>query len=317
MDFERFNLIIARYLRGIATAEEEKELLHSIRESKEMDAAFRKQIKEWNPLKEIGNDPEMERKWNRIISTITPTEEIVIPKRKWNIRLSWVAVILLLLVSGITIFLLREREGDVEYVTVLADGEDHTIVLPDGTSIYLREGSTLIYPKVFDTDTRITEIKGEAFFDVKHQADYPFVVKVAELSVRVLGTSFSIHAQEETLSVILVNGKVCLMDADQKEVTQLLPDQRIDYSLRDGHYTISDVDGERLTSWHRGVISYDNASVEEIVRLIEETYHVSLSYAPTGMDNQRFSGAFLKTQELETVLEQTNKLTGMNLTPAQ
>jgi hypothetical protein len=81
----------------------------------------------------------------------------------------------------------------------------------------------------------------------------------------------------------------------------------------DEHYTVTEVDSERLTSWRKGIIFYDNASLDEIVRLIEQTYKVSLMYTRPENDDQRFSGAFLKTQKLETVLQQTNKLTGTNL----
>lgn len=114
--------------------------------------------------------------------------------------------------------------------------------------------------------------------------------------------------------MILVEGKVSLNNAHEKELVQLHPNQKADYFVNDEHYTVTEVDSERLTSWRKGIIFYDNASLDEIVRLIEQTYKVSLIYTRSGKTmNQRFSGAFLKTQKLETVLQQTNKLTGTNL----
>jgi len=92
-----------------------------------------------------------------------------------------------------------------------------------------------------------------------------------------------------------------------------LEETEADYFVNDEHYTVTEVDSERLTSWRKGIIFYDNASLDEIVRLIEQTYKVSLIYTRPENDDQRFSGAFLKTQKLETVLQQTNKLTGTNL----
>lgn len=320
MDKIRFEHIVTHYLAGKATSEEEAELLQAIRSSDEWEAAFRKRTAGWNPLKESATDPEMDRKWERIASVITPVTLSATrsnPKRTlWS---SIAAAIILLLVSGITVYFLNQGGTgglqDTAWQTILADGEDCTLRLPDGSSVYLREGSELSYPDEFTSHSRDVKIKGEAFFDVTHNPKQPFIVDASGLSVTVLGTSFSVQTTSDgnEISVILVEGKVSLADAGQKELVQLHPDQKADYSVKDGHFTVSEVDGKRLTSWSKGILSYDNASLDEIVRLIEQTYKVTLSYDREGKENQRFSGAFLRSQKLETVLQQTNKLTGTNL----
>lgn len=184
-----------------------------------------------------------------------------------------------------------------------------------GSSVYLRENSELSYPEVFASSVREVKIRGEAFFEVTPNSEQPFIVDASGLSVKVLGTSFSVQTSDQgnEISVILVEGKVSLNNAHEKELVQLHPNQKADYFVNDEHYTVTEVDSERLTSWRKGIIFYDNASLDEIVRLIEQTYKVSLMYTRPENDDQRFSGAFLKTQKLETVLQQTNKLTGTNL----
>lgn len=320
MDKIRFEHIVTHYLTGKATSEEEAELLRAIRSSDEWEAAFRKRTAGWNPLKEGTADPEIDRKWERIASVITP---VTLSATRSNPRRTlWgsiAAAIILLLVSGITVYFLNQSGTgglqDTAWQTVLAEGEDCTLRLPDGSSVYLREGSELSYPDVFASQSRDVKIKGEAFFDVTHNPEQPFVVDAFGLSVTVLGTSFSVQtaADGNDISVILVEGKVSLADASLKELVRLHPDQKADYSVKDGHFTVSEVDSKRLTSWSKGILSYDNASLDEVVRLIEQTYKVTLSYDREGKENQRFSGAFLRSQKLETVLQQTNKLTGTNL----
>lgn len=205
--------------------------------------------------------------------------------------------------------------GNAEWQTIIAAQEDRSILLPDGSSVYLRENSELSYPEVFASSVREVKIKGEAFFEVTPNSEQPFIVDASGLSVKVLGTSFSVQTSDQgnEISVILVEGKVSLNNAHEKELVQLHPNQKADYFVNDEHYTVTEVDSERLTSWRKGIIFYDNASLDEIVRLIEQTYKVSLMYTRPENDDQRFSGAFLKTQKLETVLQQTNKLTGTNL----
>ncbi len=336
MENKRFEHLITRYLKGKANPEEETELLRAIHASKEWETAFRERTAAWNPLEETEADPETDRKWNRIASIITPngsqargatneaTPSISLPSassRRMGYAIA--AVALLLLISGITAYFLRQggkaEAGNAEWRTIMAGQTDRTVLLPDSSSVYLRENSELSYPEPFAAATREVRIRGEAFFEVTPESDRPFIVDASGLSVKVLGTSFSVctSAQGDEISVILVEGKVSLNDAREKELVRLRPNQKADYSVSDGHYTVTEVDGERLTSWRKGIISYDNASLDEIVRLIERTYKVSLTYARPENDNQRFSGAFLRTQRLETVLRQTNKLTGTNLIPIQ
>ena len=303
MENKRFEHIITRYLKGKATPEEEAELLQAIHASKEWEAAFRKRTAEWNPLEETEADPETDRKWNRIASIITPSESqsqteeapviSLVSTSSRRIWFSIAAVVLLLLVSGVTVYFLNQGgkagTGNAEWQTIIAAQEDRSILLP--------------------------KIKGEAFFEVTPNSEQPFIVDASALSVKVLGTSFSVQTSDQgnEISVILVEGKVSLNNAHEKELVQLHPNQKADYFVNDEHYTVTEVDSERLTSWRKGIIFYDNASLDEIVRLIEQTYKVSLMYTRPENDDQRFSGAFLKTQKLETVLQQTNKLTGTNL----
>lgn len=303
MENKRFEHIITRYLKGKATPEEEAELLQAIHASKEWEAAFRKRTAEWNPLEETEADPETDRKWNRIASIITPSESqsqteeapviSLVSTSSRRIWFSIAAVVLLLLVSGVTVYFLNQGgkagTGNAEWQTIIAAQEDRSILLPDGSSVY--------------------------FFEVTPNSEQPFIVDASGLSVKVLGTSFSVQTSDQgnEISVILVEGKVSLNNAHEKELVQLHPNQKADYFVNDEHYTVTEVDSERLTSWRKGIIFYDNASLDEIVRLIEQTYKVSLIYTRPENDDQRFSGAFLKTQKLETVLQQTNKLTGTNL----
>lgn len=327
MNKERFEYIITRYLRGIATPEEEKELLGAIHSSNELYTAFQERTAGYQGEE---NNQEMDRKWNRIASIITPSEEtkenkvpVFLPAAsKRTMWFSIAAAIILLCVSGATAYFMKQADTyslkkNAEWLTVIAEHDDRTCVLPDGTSVYLRKGAVLSYPGTFVASTRDVSIRGEAFFDVTPNPEKPFIVNASNLFVKVLGTSFSVQAPDKTeiISVTLVEGSVSLNDVNQKELFRLMPNQKADYSVNNGQCTISDVDSERLTSWRKGILSYDNASIEEIIRLIEQTYNVSLQYSKPENDSQRFSGAFLKTQKLETVLELTSRLTGTELRP--
>lgn len=320
MDKKRLEYITTRYLEGKASPEEEEELLRATESSPEWEAAFHRQTAGWNPLEHP--DLRMEQKWNRLSALISGEAErkkpaaplLFVPRTRFVSVAAAIAVICLV---SLTVYWLTHTTSEtspLSWQTLTAEGADRSLTLPDGSSVFLREGATLTYPAAFPSASREVRLAGEAFFEIVPDVQQPFTVEAGGLYVRVLGTSFSVSAPEraDTVSVILVEGKVGLNDRQRKEIVRLSPDQKADYSRKNGGYTVATVDSRRLTSWRKGVITYDNASLPEIVRLIEQTYHVSIAYRED--TTQRFSGAFLKTQPLGIVLEQTEKLTGTPLT---
>lgn len=327
MNNERFNDITTRYLQGRATWEEEQELLTAIRSSQVWSEAFRAKTGAYRGEENTG---ETDRKWNRLAAIIIPPCQaqaanapegrfFALSNRKfWT---SMAAAIILACLSGLTVFFLKHTQTDpagegAGWHTLTAATDDRTVILPDSTSVYLRKGAVLRYAGLLKGPVRQVALQGEAFFDVAPDAEKPFIVDASQLSVKVLGTSFSVSALDrgETISVILATGSVSVRDALHKELVRLTPNQKVDYSVHSGRYTVTEVDSERATSWRKGIIAYDNASLAEIVTLIEQTYGVKLHYAaPEPATGQRFSGAFFKKQQLDTVLELTGRLTGTSL----
>ncbi|MDX1956586.1 MAG: FecR family protein, partial [Chitinophagaceae bacterium] len=78
-------------------------------------------------------------------------------------------------------------------------GQQYTLALSDGTKVWLNAGSSIRYPVGFTGDTRVVEITGEAYFEVASQplaqsGKKPFIVKVNDMEVTVLGTHFNINS---------------------------------------------------------------------------------------------------------------------------
>ena len=100
--------------------------------------------------------------------------------------------------------------------------------MPDGTLVWLNSGSRLSYNYQYSTYDRVVNLEGEAFFDVKKDTQYPFIVKAGEVDVKVHGTAFNVstYADEENIMVALLRGKVSLLSATgQNLLTYLSPNQ--------------------------------------------------------------------------------------------
>ena len=65
------------------------------------------------------------------------------------------------------------------------------ITLEDGTKVWLDAETELRYPTNFDAQNRVVYLKGEAYFEVAKMEGKPFVVKIDQMSVNVLGTKFN------------------------------------------------------------------------------------------------------------------------------
>ena len=76
-------------------------------------------------------------------------------------------------------------------------GGEFSLVLSDGTKIWLNADSRLKYPVKFAGNTREVELEGEAYFEVEKSLNIPFVIKTKQYNVEVLGTHFNIGAYKQ------------------------------------------------------------------------------------------------------------------------
>jgi transmembrane sensor len=117
----------------------------------------------------------------------------------------WAIAATLLLVVAAGAFLSYRLEPDHEYVTAI--GEQRTVPLDDGSRIALNSNSKI---KIEFTAERRTVrlLRGEAFFEVAHNQERPFVVMAGDNQVTAVGTTFEVRYEPDHIDVTLVEGKV-------------------------------------------------------------------------------------------------------------
>jgi transmembrane sensor len=81
--------------------------------------------------------------------------------------------------------------------------------LSDGSIITLNKHSILEYPSKFKGKLReVVLTKGEAFFNVHHDAEKPFLIRSGNTTIGVLGTTFNVKQVNGDVEVIVESGKV-------------------------------------------------------------------------------------------------------------
>jgi len=106
--------------------------------------------------------------------------------------------------------------------------------LPDGTRGNLNNGSTLRYPVKFTGKSREVELYGEAFFDVEHNRQRPFIINTAGLDVKVLGTRVNVYSypDENYQEITLESGSVELIEREEEHeviIAEMKPGQHAVY----------------------------------------------------------------------------------------
>jgi ferric-dicitrate binding protein FerR (iron transport regulator) len=120
------------------------------------------------------------------------------------------------------------------------------------------------------------------------------------MTIDVLGTEFNVqaYADEPLRTATLVSGKVRVSNGASGEV--LAPGQQA--VLRGSHQlTVAEADIDAATAWKRGLISLQDASIEEIMRQVERWYDVDVVYE--GEVKQQFLGKIPRSMKLSDILK--------------
>ena len=184
---------------------------------------------------------------------------------------------------------------------IVPNGKRSTLILEDGTKVWVNAGSRIVYPVAFADKKREIYVNGEVFLEVAPDKNRPFVVKTKEMDVQVLGTSFNVMAYEtdESASVVLVTGSV-QVDTRDDEDFRLEPNRMFSYYK--GECDIKDVNVNDYILWKDGLYTYRSEHLSVILDRLSRYYGKKISYESDVAD-LRCSGKLDMQEDLEVVLD--------------
>lgn len=199
---------------------------------------------------------------------------------------------------------LHYRGDREEMVRIVALNGVRHVLLPDSSEVWLNAHSTLRYPRHFNDDDRQLELDGEAYFEVRPDADRPFVVKNEFLTTRVLGTrfNFSTRATDNTAEVTLLSGKVKVSGNHGEGMITLRPDQRVILDKASRSMEIVQTYAPVSAAWHNKVIPFTNMRIDEIVKALEEYYDVRIDISPRLQNRATYTGVINCRPTIDSVL---------------
>lgn len=152
-----------------------------------------------------------------------------------------------------------------------------TVVLSDGTQVWLNTESQLIYPDKFGEEKRRVYLKGEAFFKVAKNENSPFIVETEDITTTVLGTEFNIRNYDHNNPhITLVQGVVEVSNATGEHTVKLSPGDNA--CLSEDGFRICQVDTYIYSAWKDGVFYFDNTPLVEIAQEIGRWYNIDVIF---------------------------------------
>ncbi len=227
------------------------------------------------------------------------TGPVVRPMPVADKRINWftykqlAAVLILAVLTGVTIWQWT-RPGTGQPAVALLSATTTTttqrLILPDGSRVLLNRNSRLTYPARFADSSRTVVLRGEAFFEVAHDAAHPFSVRAGAASVRVLGTSFNVRARGDSVRVAVKTGRVQFSTSRQAVV--LIPNQQATYLARmDTLRRIVPLNINQL-AYQTGRLSFVNTPLTELVQTLRDVYGTDIRLANPALGKCRLTTEF-------------------------
>ncbi len=246
MKQQRIQELISLFVSGEISGDEQEELSALIVEHPEIQSDLDEALEVWNLLGEdaVSFQPEESAAWekiqNRIESDSVVPDSVVQARFKRRGVYLWMAVaaaVSLLVtfayfnwagdsaatIQGVLASSDQDQPSQVHEITFTARDKNISFYLPDSSLVQLNQHSTLTVSDSFSFAERIIFLEGEAFFEVTHDENHPFIVITEHTRTKVLGTSFNVRAyREETRKVVTVEtGAVLFKPTDEGVVDSL------------------------------------------------------------------------------------------------
>lgn len=304
MESEKLNSLIEKFLSGTASEAEEQELNEWYRKKNDRDVLWEH---------DVPNEEQLvrERLLQKVQEQIQPDHIKIQANRTRKISYISTAAACLLMACSFLVYFMWFNNNELSGTVLVSKQqvENRYVLLPDHSKVILRPGAEVKYR--YSADQREVYLKGEAYFDVTHNKEKPFLVHAGAITTRVLGTSFNIAAYSADEVVVSVStGKVAVEDHKQKTLLVLKPNQQIQYKQNQPAIEAKAVETKALISWVKKDMQFTEIPFGKLIASLNRRYLTDIEFENENLKNCLVTGVFDGTESLDTVLGVLTKLAG-------
>ncbi|WP_163709502.1 FecR family protein [Mangrovibacterium lignilyticum] len=218
----------------------------------------------------------------------------------------YAAIIVVSLFVGYLLQMQTSENTSNQYAEIeVMDGQMGHLFLFDGTEVWLNSGSRLKYPKEFNQNVRDVYLEGEAYFEVAHNAELPFKVRMRKMEVEVLGTSFNVSAytDDPNVAVVLEKGSVQLNQMNGTGIARLVPGEMAKLDQESNKLVVKKVDTHYYTNWKDGTLEFKGESLGEIAQKLERWYNVQIKIQDPSLVDYKITGTVLRNKPVQQIIQ--------------
>lgn len=207
-------------------------------------------------------------------------------------------------------FWIYSERTSVNYIVKRTSTEIDSVLLNDGSKIFLAANSALSYPEQFSKEERpLNLLKGKAFFLVARDSKRPFEVTIGNSTVKVLGTSFNIRYSEKSIDLSVKTGKVMFTPNEKSKPSILEAGQGLNYQYVEN--TLQMNRDDNAAAWFTKELRFVDMPLDEVCKQLSEYYGVHIELHDRKLTVKKFNANFKNTslEEALTALKETYPIT--------
>ncbi|NCD72349.1 FecR family protein [Mucilaginibacter agri] len=304
--------ILLKYINKQTTPEEDREVTNWLNEQRENKYLLDYLQRRSNKLNAELKDHDIQKEWEHLLDKMFEAEPIkgkVVSLRKFK----YVAVAASLILVSVLgwLYLRPAKQHPQQFALQTPANMRGKVTLPDGTLVYMAPNSNLEYDNTYDVAKRIVHLSGEAFFDVKHQTNKPFIIYAQNnVKLTVLGTSFSFYSRKNRVSEVKVATGLVGITAN-KHTQFVKAGEQFNYTATNGKSAIQSVDEHDATSLQNETLYFKNNNAKEIAVKLQRWYNINVVVLPAAQNHPLFSGE-MKDTGIDNLLKGLHYATGIN-----
>jgi len=327
MSNKRLLELMSRRLAGAITAEELQELEKLLSNDAGAQARYKLMQQFWEQHDNIHQsviEDALQKTLHRLDLPVAAPVKALSPRHRFSrIARAGVAAAIIV-VAGSVFFIGRglNRKNVSPGVSLVekqnSKGVKSTIELPDGSKIWLNADSKIQYPTVFAGKTREVYMNGEAFFEVARDPSRPFIIHLANGTVRVLGTSFNIRAydNEKTVETSVATGRVAFIPKYEKsgkkqDTVFLTPDSKAKYLFYKEEVITEHTISTEDKAWTEGKLIFRAMTLEDIGTRLERNFGKKCVFVSDAPRQFKLTGSF-QNNSLEDIMYYLSKSMDFN-----
>lgn len=320
----RIDILFQQFIDGTCTREEFDELMDMLIENQHeervrlmLQQVYQTELRSIRSTTFVNNHGLLQ------LPEETPVAEMTAPVAPKRRRLLLpIAAVLLLLAGAWWLFGSRLTGGATKQMATEISvrqftqrAEQKYLLLPDSTQVWLNVASSLEFPETFPTGgKREVYLVGEAFFDVKHAGESPFLIHTGHVTTKVVGTAFNIraYANQPDVIVSVKRGKV-LVSKNDTLVATLIKGQEVTVTATVQQPEIQTTKENRVADWTAGQLSYTSRPFGDILHDLERNYNVTINLTANGLEQEVVTTSFRRDIGVEEALDILCGLTNTQL----